>query len=228
MDDYKYIILDFGNVVVTPTTGDWDITPKFIELIDMDRLDKDNFYKVRKKYAYILSEQITTLEQEYDMFSRYYGNILKNCNYPNYNEKIAKIIAFDRTYKHDKYKLCKNIYKELGELFNRYKLLMLTDNWPCVIPYMKDYNLYDYFDKIYVSSVYGEIKKDKLFFDHPIEEYNIKNGEALFIDDAEENLDVATEKGMDVLQMDRYYNPTNSKYEIINNLENIKSKKLVR
>ena len=40
---YKYIILDFGNVLVTPTTGNWDITPKFLKLIDVDKINIDKF-----------------------------------------------------------------------------------------------------------------------------------------------------------------------------------------
>ena len=47
--NYKYIILDFGNVVVAPTIGNWDITPKFIELIDINKMDIDKFKKLRKE-----------------------------------------------------------------------------------------------------------------------------------------------------------------------------------
>ena len=64
---------------------------------------------------------------------------------------------------------------------------MLSDNWPCVIPYMKENKIYHYFDKIYVSSIYGVEKKDKVFFDYPLKDFNIKPGEALFIDDNELN-----------------------------------------
>ena len=49
--DYKYVILDFGNVLVTPTTGNWDITPKFLELIDINILNIDKFKKLRNKYG---------------------------------------------------------------------------------------------------------------------------------------------------------------------------------
>lgn len=33
----KYIILDFGGVLVYPPTGNWTITPKFLELIDKNK-----------------------------------------------------------------------------------------------------------------------------------------------------------------------------------------------
>ena len=98
---------------------------------------------------------------------------------------------------------------------------MLTDNWPCVIPYLKDNNLYDYFDKVYISSVYQALKRDGKFFDYLISDYNIKPGEALFIDDTESLLDVGKEKGLDVLLMDRLNTVSESKYKIIHNLTEI-------
>ena len=81
--------------------------------------------------------------------------------------------------------------------------------------------LYNYFDNIYISSIYGVEKKDKVFFDYPIKDLNIKPGEALFIDDNEINLDMAKEKGFDVMLMDRGNKIKESKYKIINNLTNI-------
>ena len=50
---------------------------------------------------------------------------------------------------------------------------------------------------------------------------NIKQGEALFVDDNESNLDIAKEKGFDVMIMDRENKIIDSKYKIINNLSNI-------
>jgi len=218
---YKYIILDFGNVIVTPTTGDWHMTPKFRELIDVNKLDMNKYNEMYQKYCYLLSEKLITQEEEYDMFIRFYDGILSNVDYPNYNKEIAKEIAYDRTYNNSKYTLCNNIHNELSKLKEKYILLMLTDNWPCVIPYLKDNNLYDYFDKVYISSVYQALKRDGKFFDYLISDYNIKPGEALFIDDTESLLDVGKEKGLDVLLMDRLNTVSESKYKIIHNLTEI-------
>ena len=216
---YKYIVLDFGGVIVTSPTNHWDMTPKFLELIDVSKLDVNKFNEIRKKYGYILSEKVLSLEEEYDMFKRFYGGILGELGY---NNDIIDKIAYDRTYNHSKYKLCDNIHDELSKLAEKYKLILLTDNWPCVNSYLKEYDLDKYFDKVYVSSLYGVEKKDGLFFDYPIVDYNIKGGEALFIDDNEINLSVAKTKGFDILLMDRDNKVENSEYEIIHDLYNIK------
>ena len=215
---YKYIVLDFGKVVAAPTTGSWDITPKFLELIDINKINIDKFKELRKQYGSILLERVTTLDEEYNMFIRFYEPILKEFGY---SRDIAEKIAYDRTYNFDKYTLYENIHNELKKLKEKYKLILLTDNWPCVIDYLKEYNLYDFFDNIYISSMYGVEKKDKILFDYPINELNIKQGEALFIDDNESNLDIAKEKSFDVMLMDRENKINDSKYKIINNLNNI-------
>lgn len=213
----KYVILDFGGVVAGPVIkGNWDITPKFLELIDISKIDKDKFKEVRKKYSDILSEKITTLEEEVDMFYRFYSGILKDLEIDNY-DVISKEIAFDRTYNLEKYKLFDNIHEELEALSKKYKLILLTDNWPCLFPYLEKHQLNGYFDKIYCSSFYGVEKKDKVFFDYPISDYSIKPGEAMFVDDNESNLDIAKEKGLDVLLMDRY-GAAKSKHNIIHDL----------
>ena len=215
---YKYLILDFGKVLAGPTTGDWFMTPKFLKLIDINKLNIDKFNKAKKKYNYLLGSKLLTQEEEYKMFTKFYDGILSESNYPRYSIDIAKEIAYDFTYNYTKYTLYEDIYKELDILKEKYILIMLTDNWPCVSNYLKHYKLDRYFDKVYISSIYGCQKNQGIFFDIPIKDYNIKKGEALFIDDNEINLEKAKEKGLDVLLMDREKLITKSKYKVINNL----------
>lgn len=219
--NYKYIILDFGNVIAGPKSGSWNITEKFKELIDIDTLDKVKLENLRLKYKNILSEKLDTQEEEYDMFTRFYDSILKNMNIANYNINVAKQIAYDRTYNNDKYVLFDGVKDELAKLKAKYKLILLTDNWPSVYDYLKVNDLNKYFEKVYVSSEYGVEKKDGLFFDYPIKDFNIKKGEALFIDDNETNLKIAKGKGLNVLLMDRKNKVKYSKHKIIHNLSNI-------
>ena len=218
---YKYLVLDFGKVLAGPARGHWDITPKLLELIGEDNFDREEFERIRKEYAHILSKKVLTLREEYHMFLSFYDGILNKMNIPNYSKKKARKIAYNRTYHYDKYRVYDNVYNELNKLKEKYTLIMLTDNWPCVFDYLKKYKLDHYFDKVYVSSLYGVEKQDRVFFDYPINEYNIKKGEALFIDDIEENLDAAVQKGFDVLLMDRENEVKTSKYKIIHDLLNI-------
>ena len=53
----KYIILDFGKVLAYPTTGDWFITPLFLKLIDMSKLNRKKIVEVMNSYSEILSRK---------------------------------------------------------------------------------------------------------------------------------------------------------------------------
>ena len=86
---------------------------------------------------------------------------------------------------------------------------------------MKNRGIDKYFDKLYISSVYQEMKKDGIFFDRVINDYSIKKGEAIFIDDNESLLDVAVTRDLEVRLMNREKDINNSKYKIINNLNEI-------
>ncbi len=110
------------------------------------------------------------------------------------------------------------VKEELEILSKKYTLLLLSDNWPCAIRILKNNEIYDYFEKIYISSIYGVQKKDKVFFDYPIDDYEIQKTEAIFVDDNEKLLDIAVQKGLEVRLMNREKEEINSKYKMINNL----------
>ena len=147
----------------------------------------------------------------------FYEKVLQDCNINNYLN-LAKEIAYNFVFEFDKYELYDDVKETLKDLSNNYMLILLSDNWPSVIEYMKQEKIYEYFERIYVSSIYGQQKKDGLFFDNPIKDFSIKQGEAIFIDDNEKLLDIATEKGLDVRLMDRDNKVNESKYKIINDL----------
>lgn len=218
----KYIILDFGRVLAYPPTGYWQITPKFLKLIDISKIDTEQLKNAIKKYNSIIScdLDIKNCDEEYKCMLEFYEKVIQECNIDNYLN-LAKEIAYNFVYEFDKYKLYDDVKETLKDLSENYKLILLSDNWPSVIEYMKQEDIYNLFEKIYVSSIYGQQKKDGLFFDNPINDFNIKQGEAIFIDDNEKLLDIAVTKGLDVRLMDRNNKITESKYQIITTLKDI-------
>lgn len=216
----KYLILDFGKVLAYPTTGYWFITPMLLEIINENNINIEELLNAMKEYNFILSQKVVTIEEEYNMFYEFYKNIFERINFNISKEDLEKI-AYDITYNDEKYKIYEKVKEELEILSKKYKLLLLSDNWPCGARIMKNADIDKYFEKIYISSIYGVEKKDKVFFDYPIDDYTIKKGEAIFIDDNESLLDIALEKGLDVRHMDREKEITSSKYKIINSLLDI-------
>ena len=214
----KYIILDFGKVLAYPTTGDWFITPLFLKLIDMSKIKRKKLVEIMNSYSEILSRKLITLEEEYNMYYDFYKNVFSDIKY-DVSEEIIKDLAHDITYNDDKYRFYEGIDEELDELSKKYILILLSDNWPCAFHIMKNRGIDKYFDKLYISSIYKETKKEGIFFDRVINDYNIKVGEAIFVDDNESLLDVAITRGLEVRLMNREKEINESKYKIINNLK---------
>lgn len=214
----KYVILDFGKVLACSSTGHWFITPDFWNDTNKEEIDENKLLNNFKKYNYILDKKVITLEEENEMFYKFYKLVLNDFNI---EDNVVKKITNDIVYRDDKYRFYDNVKEELIELSKKYKLILLSDNWPCIFRIMKNYGIDNFFEKIYVSSIYGEKKEEGLFFDYPIKDFNIKNGEAIFIDDNEALLDVAITKGLIVRRMDRENEVLNSKYKIIHDLSNI-------
>lgn len=214
----KYLILDFGNVLAYPTTGYWFITPKFKEVVDMDKISLTELLSAIKEYNYILSKKAINEDEEYQIFMEFYTKIFKRINYPISLTSIKEIVS-NFVYQDDKYTFYDDIYEELERLSKKYTLLMLTDNWPCILRILKERDLTKYFKKIYVSSIYGYDKKDKVLFDYPIKDFKIKK--ALFVDDNLTLLDIAKDKGLDVILMNRENKHIDTKYPIITSLKEI-------
>ena len=228
MNDIKYIILDFGKVLFKPTTGHWFITPKFLELFDINKIDIDMFNNAINKYDDILDRKVMTEEEEYDMFFEFYDSVLKTINYKEYTKEDIATVAHDMTYGRSKYTIYDDTIESLEKLSSKYKLLMLTDNWPCVLRIIEYYDIAKYFDRVYVSSIYDCKKADGIFFDYPINDYCIKKGEALYIDDNDNLLSIGEEKGLEVMLMDRENKNPEVSHKIIHSLDELVKDKVNR
>lgn len=221
MNSVKYIILDFGKVLAYPKTGYWFITPKFMELVDMSKIELTQFDEYTKQLNYILSKKVVNREEEYEMFFTFYTQLFGLLDYPYKSKELIDNIVYDMVYTSNKYGLYDGVKTELEELSKKYTLLLLSDNWPCCIDIMKEYGIEKFFDRLYISSFYGSKKSDEIFFDYPINDYKINACEAIFIDDNPSLLEIACRKGLDVRLMDRDNKYQDSEYPIIHNLSEI-------
>lgn len=97
---------------------------------------------------------IKTLEEEYNMFVNFYSNIFANLGL---DKSLARDIAYDKVYNNNEYSL----YDDVKDVLN--KLIMLTNNFPSIIDYLKHESIYDLFDKVYVLLFVKHLKTKKGF-----------------------------------------------------------------
>lgn len=217
MENKEYLILDFGKVVAGPKTGEWFITPNFFNIVSKDKIELEKLKEAIKKYSFYLSLPMHNEAEEFMCFSMFYNDILRELKYP-VTDDVIEALADDWTFNDEKFLFYNNIKSELAYLKEKYQLLMLTDNWPSVLRIMHNNDTYVFFKKIYVSSIYEAEKKNGIFFDYPISEYELENRKVKFVDDDIINLEFAEKKGLTPIMMDRENNRPKVKYKTINSL----------
>lgn len=217
----KNILLDFGNVLFYPTTGNWFISPYFENYIKEHGLNKELIINSLKGHHEILDRCYSEMEAEVQMFYEYFTLIFNQVGIKIDDDDLKKICR-ELTYSTDKYQMFDGVREELEELSNHNRLYLLSDNWPCGEYIMDQFDLSKYFEKIYISSYYG-IKKDvKGFFQKPIYDFNLSKSSVVFVDDLDYPLETATSMGITSFKMDRYKVVKSDKYPVINNLFELK------
>ena len=220
-ENIKYIVFDIGGVFLKPTTGHWFITPYINDLLK-NKIDMEEFkLSLKNNYELVNEISLQTEEEEYSMFYNYYKKSLEDINYSEMSDELLSKMSKSITYDNNRYTFYSDVKDALETLSKKYRLVILSDNFPSIKRILKDIDIDKYFKPIIISTFYGYRKKDKILFEILKNDIQYKEGTAIFIDDSERNLDIAKEYKLIPIRMDRNKN-SNSKYPIINNLTDIK------
>lgn len=220
-ENIKYIVFDIGGVFLKPTTGHWFITPYINDLLK-NKIDMEEFkLSLKNNYELVNEISLQTEEQEYSMFYNYYKKSLEDINYSEISDELLSKMSKSITYDNKRYTFYSDVKDTLETLSKKYRLVILSDNFPSIKRILKDIDIDKYFKPMIISTFYGYRKKDKILFEILKNDIQYKERTAIFIDDNEKNLDIAKEYKLIPIRMDRNKN-SNSKYPIINNLTDIK------
>ena len=213
----KYIIFDIGGVFLKPTTGHWFITP-YINKILKNNLDMEKFkLSLKNNYELVNEISLKTEEEERIMFYNYYKESLEDIKYSEISDELLLQMSNSITYDNDRYTFYDDVKNSLETLSTKYRLIILSDNFPSIKRILKDMKIDKYFDTMIISTFYGYPKKDKVLFEILKNTIKYDKETAIFIDDSEINLDIAKEYNLIPIKMDRNNN-SNSKYLTISNL----------
>lgn len=202
------------------TTGHWFITPYINELLK-NKIDMEEFkLSLKNNYGLVNEVSLQTEEEEYYMFYNYYKKALEDINYSEISDELLSQMSKSITYDNDRYAFYTDVKETLEILSKKYDLIILSDNFPSIKRILKDVGIDKYFKSMIISTFCGYRKKDKILFEILKNDIPYQKGTAVFIDDGENNLDIAKEYDLIPIKMDRN-KISNSKYPIINNLTDL-------
>lgn len=210
----KNLFFDVGSTLLYPKTKEWFIPPNYKKILgDIDtNLFKENI----DKNNFLLDERnINTEEQEFEMFSKFYYNVLKDFNYSNITTEIIQNLAYDCVYNDDKFVFYKEVKRELKNLSKEYDMYIISDAWPSTYRILKNYGIYDLFKNVYISSDLGFKKSDKMLFEIALENISL-NDINYFIDDRFELLKISERYGFIPIIIDRNDNELTNYIEVRN------------
>lgn len=210
----KNLFFDVGSTLLYPKTKEWFIPPNYKKILgDIDtNLFKENI----DKNKFLLDERnINTEEQEFEMFSKFYYNVLKDFNYSNITTEIIQNLAYDCVYNDDKFVFYKEVKRELKNLSKEYDMYIISDAWPSTYRILKNYGIYDLFKNVYISSDLGFKKSDKMLFEIALENISL-NDINYFIDDRFELLKISERYGFIPIIIDRNDNELTNYIEVRN------------
>ncbi|WP_312092157.1 HAD-IA family hydrolase [Niallia sp.] len=220
------IFFDLGWTIFRPSTGDWKITEKALEFINLDILH--SIPKDRRNTAFIKANECLKTEiykkeaEEFVRYSNYYKIIAKQLPELKLSEKQAEIIAYDRVYNNSNYVFYDDAKKTIECLKEKYKIGLISDTDPSIVRVLKNEGFYDYFDNMTFNFEIGENKPSSGIFENALKVMNLPANETLFIDDYEKNLDSASYMGIQsILILSKPNSQKSSKYPSINKLSDL-------
>lgn len=208
----KNLFFDVGSTLHYPVTKNWFITPNFFNIVG--DIDKNLVELAINHNKHLLDERnISTEVEEYEMFCKFYANILKDINYSNITTEIINKLAYDCVYNDEKVNFYDEVKEELQKLAKKYTMYIISDAWPSTYRVLKNYGIYDLFTKVYISSELGCKKSDKTLFEIALEDVD-KNDENYFIDDRYDLLQISEQYGFIPVIIDRDKNQTTNYIEV--------------
>ena len=203
----KAVFFDLGWTLVYPPSGDWEFTEPAHKLFNWEvykTLPQDRVQAVRQAAMDYLDTRhhLSTLEDEYRQMVQYYSLIAQSLPELGATQQDIETAALEKVYQSQHtYGLFDDAIQTLEALKGKYKLGIISDTWPSIVPVLDSYGLPPYFDTITFSYQMGCFKPNPRMFEDALSKMGLPAGECVFIDDTAKNLVAAQKLGIQPVQI---------------------------
>lgn len=203
----KGIFFDLGWTLVYPPSGDWEFTQPAQKLFNWEvyqSLPKERTAAVRKEANDYLEahHHISTLEEEYDRMLQYFTIVAQKLPELGATRQDIEATALEKVYQSQHtYNLMEDAIPTLEALKGRYKLGIISDTWPSIVPVLERFGILPYFDAITYSFQLGCFKPNPRMFQDALSKIGLPAQECVFIDDVARNLEGAAKVGIQPVQI---------------------------
>ena len=203
----KAVFFDLGWTLVYPLSGDWEFTEPAQKLFNWGvykTLPQDRVQAIRQAAMDYLDARhhLSTLEDEYRQMVQYYSLIAQSLPELGATQQDIETAALEKVYQSQHtYGLFDDAIQTLEALKGKYKLGIISDTWPSIVPVLDSFGLPPYFDTITFSYQVGCFKPNPRMFEDALSKMGLPAGECVFIDDTAKNLVAAQKLGIQPVQI---------------------------
>lgn len=202
------IFLDLGGTLLYPPSGSFMFSDFAKQYFPPDRLRALPQEKVKaakdraaQERAVEHSRPILAIEEEHEIFLRYYTVLSAELGL-GLSETEVKAVADDKVYnKDDNYRLFDDTIKTLNALHGKYKLGIISDTWPSIVPLLEHFDILKYFDCTTFSYELGTLKPDPRMFQDALSKMGLPPEQTMFVDDNPKNCEGAAQLGIVPVQI---------------------------
>ena len=185
------IFFDVGFTIMSPASGGWLFTNKFIELAGgrLKQCSPEQVREARDAGARYLKEHHLTKDEDEQIgrFCRYYEIVSESLKL-KLGRADVRTIAEDWAFNMENYILYPDTKKVLETLSADLRLGIISDTWPSIEPQLRTLDVRKYFSFTTYSYSLGVYKPDPQMYRDALRKCGCGAKETVFIDDLSGNL----------------------------------------
>lgn len=199
LHNIKGIFLDLGGTLIYPPSGSWTFSELAYRYFPQETLAQTRAQEAMRKAQSELEADhcLHTLEEEYAQFYQYYASLAEALPELGLTAADLDTVTKDKIYnKKDNYRLFDDTVATLEALKGKYKLGIISDTWPSIVPLLEFIGILKYFDCITYSYEVGALKPDPRMYQDALAKMGLPAEETIFVDDRACNLEAARDQGI--------------------------------
>lgn len=193
------IFFDLGWTLFYPPSGNWRFSEFARRYFPREIEARPEFQAAQRAGTEYLDSHhlMSSVEEEYDCFLHYFTLLARAVPDRGITEEDVKKIAEERTsLDHGHSRLFPDTLKTLEALKGKYRLGIISDTWPSIVPMLEHFDLLRYFDCATYSYTLGVYKPHPDMYRDALEKMGLPPEETVFVDDSATNLRGAEKMGI--------------------------------
>lgn len=199
LHNIKGVFLDLGGTLIYPPSGHWRFSDLAYRFFPKDKLAEPRAVAAREAASAEMDRRhlLHSMEEEYAQFYGYYKAVADALPELGLSEDDLRVVTEDKLYnKKDNYCLFDDTIKTLEALHGKYKLGIISDTYPSIVPALEHLDILKYFDCITFSYELGVFKPNPQMYRDALSKMGLPAEQTIFVDDLAANLAGARDQGI--------------------------------